>query len=121
MFKNNVEFIDAFDEAGTKSYKLAVNAFADQTNWEFISARNKMDLNCKRNAPKNKGITQGRNHYLSIDFSLPGFVPDGKCDKSKESSYTAQISGYGKVAVNSERALLKAVAHQAVSVLIDAS
>ncbi|CAN0913594.1 Senescence-specific cysteine protease SAG39 [Linum grandiflorum] len=40
IFKNNVEFIESFNAAGTKAYKLAVNKFADQTVEEFKASRN---------------------------------------------------------------------------------
>ncbi|CAN1123344.1 Senescence-specific cysteine protease SAG39 [Linum perenne] len=40
IFKTNVEFIESFNAAGTKSYKLAVNEFADQTVEEFKKSRN---------------------------------------------------------------------------------
>ncbi|CAI0422834.1 unnamed protein product [Linum tenue] len=35
IFKNNVEYIESFNSAGTKPYKLAINKFADQTVEEF--------------------------------------------------------------------------------------
>ncbi|CAI9099951.1 OLC1v1036853C1 [Oldenlandia corymbosa var. corymbosa] len=41
IFKKNVEYIESFNKAGTKSYKLGINKFADLTNEEFTSARNK--------------------------------------------------------------------------------
>ncbi|KAI5682896.1 hypothetical protein M9H77_04124 [Catharanthus roseus] len=40
IFKENVEFIESFNKAGTRSYKLAVNKFADLTNEEFRKVRN---------------------------------------------------------------------------------
>ncbi|KAL0383558.1 UNVERIFIED_CONTAM: Senescence-specific cysteine protease SAG39 [Sesamum calycinum] len=40
IFKDNVEFIEAFNEAGSRPYKLGINAFADLTNEEFKGARN---------------------------------------------------------------------------------
>lgn len=40
IFKENVEFIDSFNRAGAKSYKLGINQFADLTNEEF-KAQNK--------------------------------------------------------------------------------
>ncbi|CAI0422829.1 unnamed protein product [Linum tenue] len=40
IFKNNVEYIESFNSAGTKPYKLAINKFADQTVEEFKSSRN---------------------------------------------------------------------------------
>ncbi|KAJ4827931.1 hypothetical protein Tsubulata_032090 [Turnera subulata] len=39
-FKANVEYIESFNKAGNKPYKLAVNEFADQTNEEFQASRN---------------------------------------------------------------------------------
>ncbi|KAK8607114.1 hypothetical protein V6N13_052860 [Hibiscus sabdariffa] len=40
IFKSNVEFIDSFNAAGDRSYKLSINEFADQTNDEFRAFRN---------------------------------------------------------------------------------
>jgi C1A family cysteine protease len=40
IFKDNVEYIQSFNTAGNKPYKLGVNKFADQTNEEFKGARN---------------------------------------------------------------------------------
>ena len=41
IFKQNVEYIDSFNNAATKSYKLAINEFADLTNEEFTNSRNR--------------------------------------------------------------------------------
>ncbi|KAI4333860.1 hypothetical protein L6164_018617 [Bauhinia variegata] len=41
IFKANVENIEAFNNAGDKPYKLAVNKFADLTNEEFVATRNR--------------------------------------------------------------------------------
>ncbi|KAG9144403.1 hypothetical protein Leryth_017540 [Lithospermum erythrorhizon] len=40
IFKNNVEYIDAVNNAGTRTYKLGVNKFADLTNEEFRATSN---------------------------------------------------------------------------------
>ncbi|KAI5682893.1 hypothetical protein M9H77_04121 [Catharanthus roseus] len=40
IFKENVEFIESFNKEGTRSYKIAVNKFADLTNEEFREVRN---------------------------------------------------------------------------------
>ncbi|KAI4333833.1 hypothetical protein L6164_018594 [Bauhinia variegata] len=40
IFKDNVAFIESFNAAGNKPYKLAINQFADQTNDEFKVSRN---------------------------------------------------------------------------------
>ncbi|XP_051125844.1 senescence-specific cysteine protease SAG39-like [Andrographis paniculata] len=40
IFKNNVEYIESFNEAESRTYKLSVNQFADLTNKEFQESRN---------------------------------------------------------------------------------
>ena len=35
IFENNVEFIESFNAAGNKPYKLSINHLADQTNEEY--------------------------------------------------------------------------------------
>ncbi|KAM7492177.1 hypothetical protein LguiA_035098 [Lonicera macranthoides] len=42
IFQENVQLIDSFNKANNKPYKLAVNEFADLTNEEFKSSRNKL-------------------------------------------------------------------------------
>lgn len=37
IFKDNVEFIESFNKAGNKSYKLSINEFSDLTNEEFMT------------------------------------------------------------------------------------
>ncbi|KAG2397100.1 Senescence-specific cysteine protease [Vigna angularis] len=41
IFKENVNYIEAFNSAANKPYKLAINQFADLTNKEFIAPRNR--------------------------------------------------------------------------------
>ncbi|KAL7135309.1 hypothetical protein ABFS83_11G084800 [Erythranthe nasuta] len=40
IFKDNVEYIQSVNEAETRTYKLAINKFADLTNVEFQASRN---------------------------------------------------------------------------------
>ncbi|RWR83321.1 senescence-specific cysteine protease SAG39-like protein [Cinnamomum micranthum f. kanehirae] len=40
IFKDNVEFIENFNNAGDRPYKLSINEFADQTNEEFRANHN---------------------------------------------------------------------------------
>ncbi|RWR83316.1 senescence-specific cysteine protease SAG39-like protein [Cinnamomum micranthum f. kanehirae] len=40
IFKENVEFIHSFNNAGEKPYKLGINEFVDLTNEEFRTTRN---------------------------------------------------------------------------------
>ncbi|KAI9093170.1 hypothetical protein K1719_027184 [Acacia pycnantha] len=41
IFKQNVEYIESSNSAGTKPYKLDINQFADLTNEEFTASRNR--------------------------------------------------------------------------------
>ncbi|CAI9782060.1 unnamed protein product [Fraxinus pennsylvanica] len=61
------------------------------------------------------------NHGLTTKSNYPRQGVDGTCNKQKEASQTAKITSYEDAPVNSETALLKAVANQPVSVAIDAS
>ncbi|XP_024992824.1 senescence-specific cysteine protease SAG39-like isoform X2 [Cynara cardunculus var. scolymus] len=40
IFKNNVAYVESFNDVGNRGYKLSVNEFADQTNEEFKAIRN---------------------------------------------------------------------------------
>ncbi|KAK4485419.1 hypothetical protein RD792_008059 [Penstemon davidsonii] len=204
IFRDNVEFIEAFNEAGTRPYMLGINAFADQTNEEFRASRNglkvpslsqervskitsfryenlsvvpsSMDWREKGAVTpvKNQGqcgscwafsaigATEGinqlstgklislseqeivdcdktnqdqgcgggymedafefinKNKGIASESTYPYQATDGTCNKKEESSHAAKISGYEKVPMNNENALLKAVANQPISVSIDA-
>ncbi|XP_073036376.1 senescence-specific cysteine protease SAG39-like [Primulina eburnea] len=206
IFNDNVGFIETFNEARNRPYKLGINVFADQTNEEFKAARNglkaprslvigeffetalfryenasvvppSMDWRMKGAVTpvKDQGrcgscwafsaiaATEGinkistgklvslseqeivdcditkndqgcgggymedafefivQNKGVASESTYPYSATDGSCNKTKESSHAAKISGYEKVPSNSEAALVKAVANQPVSVSIDAS
>ncbi|KAL4185714.1 hypothetical protein AMTRI_Chr10g7330 [Amborella trichopoda] len=59
------------------------------------------------------------NHGLTTEAKYPYKAVDGTCKKA--SSIAATITGYEDVPTNNEKALLKAVTSQPVSVAIDAS
>ncbi|PIN06743.1 Cysteine proteinase Cathepsin L [Handroanthus impetiginosus] len=198
IFKKNVEFIKAFNEVGTRPYKLGINAFADLTKEEFKATRNGLKVkSCKITSFKYENVsalpssmdwrkkgavtpikdqaqcgscwafsaiaaTEGihqlstgklislseqeivdcdrtsqdqgceggymedafefitKNKGIATESTYPYQATNGTCNKTKESSHAANISGYEKVPINNEEALLKAVAHQPVSVSIDA-
>ncbi|OMO49857.1 hypothetical protein COLO4_38330 [Corchorus olitorius] len=167
IFKENVAFIDAFNAANNKTYKLGVNQFADLTNEEFTASRNRfkghicsntatsikyenvtaipsaMDwrkkgavthvkelVDCDVNG-EDEGCAGGlmddafdfikNNHGLTTEANYPYMGEDGTCNTNKESNHAATISGHEDVPANSEAALLKAVANQLVSVVINAS
>jgi KDEL-tailed cysteine endopeptidase len=62
-----------------------------------------------------------QNHGLALEASYPYKRVDGTCNANKDTNHAAKINGFEDVPANSEKAFLKAVAHQPVSVAIDAS
>jgi C1A family cysteine protease len=62
-----------------------------------------------------------QNHGLAAEATYPYQAIDGTCNKKKEASHAAKITGYEDVPANKEKALLQAVANQPISVAIDAS
>lgn len=38
IFTDNVDYVESFNSAGNKPYKLSINGFADQTNQEFMAS-----------------------------------------------------------------------------------
>ncbi|KAK3005733.1 hypothetical protein RJ639_011538, partial [Escallonia herrerae] len=40
IFKDNIEFIESFNDVADRPYKLGINEFSDQTNDEFQASRN---------------------------------------------------------------------------------
>ncbi|CAK9152597.1 unnamed protein product [Ilex paraguariensis] len=61
------------------------------------------------------------NKGIATEATYPNQATDGTCNAKEEASHAAEIKGYENVPANSEKALLKAVANQPVSVSIDAS
>ncbi|KAL5860953.1 hypothetical protein ACOSQ4_002249 [Xanthoceras sorbifolium] len=61
-----------------------------------------------------------RNHGINNEANYPYNTTETTCNKEKEASHVAKISGYERVPANCKLALPKAVAHQPVSVSTDA-
>jgi xylem cysteine proteinase len=58
---------------------------------------------------------------LHTEEAYPYLMEEGDCDQKAESEQVVTISGYEDVPANDEQALVKALAHQPVSVAIEAS
>lgn len=61
------------------------------------------------------------NGGLHKEEDYPYLMEEGTCDEKRDVSELVQISGYHDVPQNSEESLLKALAHQPLSIAIEAS
>ncbi|KAK4755578.1 hypothetical protein SAY87_009335 [Trapa incisa] len=204
IFKNNLEFIDSFNNGGNKTYRLEINEFADMTNEEFQAQWNAHKVSSDQwlleksatfrydnvsGVPSSidwrkkgavtpvkdqgqcgccwafsavaavegitkirtgkliplsvqelvdcdtKGINRGcggglmdnafefivKNRGLMTEADYPYQGVDGTCNAKRTVKHAARIAGFENVPANSEWSLQKAVAHQPVSVAMDAS
>ncbi|XP_027072941.2 senescence-specific cysteine protease SAG39-like [Coffea arabica] len=66
IFKETVEYIEAFNKAGNKSYVLGINRFSDLTNEEFLSA------STGYNYKPRKDVSQGTSfRYADVSDAPP--------------------------------------------------
>jgi len=64
IFAENMEYIEKFNNAGNKSYKLGLNQFSDLTIEEFIASRTGLKINSR--LPRSSPATP-----LSVDDNVP--------------------------------------------------
>ncbi|GMY37692.1 senescence-specific cysteine protease SAG39-like [Fagus crenata] len=102
IFKDNVEFIESFNSAGDRSYKLSINGFVDQTKEEFQASRNgyKRSSNNHGTPPfKYENVTAVPT---SIDWRKKGAVTpikdQGQCGCCWAISAVAATEGITKIA-----------------------
>ncbi|KAM7270714.1 hypothetical protein ACFE04_029928 [Oxalis oulophora] len=87
IFKENVEFIESFNNGIGKSYKLGVNKFADLTNEEFKDSRNRFKGHMC--SPKTGSFSYENVSALpsTVDWRKKGAVTpvkdQGQCDGMK--------------------------------------
>ncbi|KAK8471353.1 hypothetical protein PHAVU_003G207200 [Phaseolus vulgaris] len=90
-----------------------------------LSEQELVDCDTKENEGCQGGLMESafdfiKQHGITTETNYPYEARDGTCDASKVKKPAVSIDGYDTVPVNNEAALLKAVAHQPVSVAIDA-
>lgn len=80
IFKKNVEFIDSFNEAGNRSYKLGVNIHADLTHQEFLSTRTGFKLGSGSSSSSSSSFMYADVDEIpaTVDWRTKGAVTDVK-------------------------------------------
>ncbi|MED6107200.1 hypothetical protein PIB30_011770 [Stylosanthes scabra] len=106
IFKNNVEFIESFNSAGDKSFKLSVNRFADLTVEEFKVSLNGLKKSSWPEAPAELETTSFRHENVTdipktMDWRKRGVVTpikdQGICGSCWAFSSVAAIEGIHKI------------------------
>ncbi|KAG4933030.1 hypothetical protein JHK87_047032 [Glycine soja] len=90
-----------------------------------LSEQELVDCDTTQNQGCNGGLMESafefiKQYGITTASNYPYEAKDGTCDASKVNEPAVSIDGHENVPVNNEAALLKAVAHQPVSVAIEA-
>ncbi|KAK7251609.1 hypothetical protein RIF29_34953 [Crotalaria pallida] len=103
IFKENVNYIESFNNAGHKPYKLGINQFADLTNEEFTASRNRFKGHMcssiiKTTTFKYKNVT---TFPSAVDWRQKGVVTpvkdQGQCGCCWAFSAVAAMEGIHKI------------------------
>ncbi|KAJ4846881.1 hypothetical protein Tsubulata_011889, partial [Turnera subulata] len=104
IFKANLHFIESFNKAGNRTYKLGLNAFADLTNDEFRASRNRYRQSSSRPATFKVSSFRYANIYdlpETVDWREKGAVTPVKnqlnCGCCWAFSAVAAVEGITKI------------------------
>ncbi|XP_043688424.1 senescence-specific cysteine protease SAG12-like [Telopea speciosissima] len=102
--------------------KLKTGKLVSLSEQELVDCDiNGIDSGCEGGLMDNAFQFIQQNQGLTTESNYPYEGIDGTCHKKKAAFHAAKITGYEDVPANNEKALLKAVANQPVSVAIEGS
>ncbi|KAL9238070.1 hypothetical protein vseg_012546 [Gypsophila vaccaria] len=96
-------------------------------NLTALSEQELIDCDTENNSGCNGGLMDYAFQYIMSSGGLhkeedyPYLMEEGTCDSSKDLNEMIGISGYHDVPANDEASLIKALAHQPISVAVEAS
>ncbi|KAI4314994.1 hypothetical protein L6164_027848 [Bauhinia variegata] len=100
--------------------KIVTGELVSLSEQELVDCDTSYDNGCNGGLPDHAFEFIIGNGGIDTDDDYPYLGVDGKCDQTRKNTKVVSIDGYEDVPVFDENALKKAVAHQPVSVAIEA-
>ncbi|GAB2282646.1 hypothetical protein Dimus_017183 [Dionaea muscipula] len=101
--------------------KIVTGNLTSLSEQELVDCDRTEDMGCNGGLMDNAFEFILENGGIDSEDDYPYMAEDGTCDQSRRNNKVVSISGYEDVPPYNEKALKKAVAHQPVSVAIEAS
>ncbi|KAI3927657.1 hypothetical protein MKW92_049843 [Papaver armeniacum] len=100
--------------------QIKTNKLVSLSEQELVDCDNSDNQGCNGGLMENALEFIKENGGITTEQDYPYVAEDGTCDANKENAHVVTIDGHEMVPAGDEEALMKAVAHQPVSVAIDA-